>query len=263
LFLFKLSFVDYSFVGAGLILASSFRRRDRQVDAWVAVALIAASAFSLPAVTFLTAPAHATYDNFLYLADRWLRFDTVRLARLVYGTRLLWVLIEVIYVSLPLAVAIAWAAERSRLLVKSLLVAAILAPASYWLLPALGPIHVFPGYPWTLPRPPPTLFWVYENLPRNAFPSLHFAWALLIYMHANRKALKVFSLAFLFGTALATMGSGEHYAVDLIASVPFCLLVQMLANTDLQRMWQKEIIAPRRAVQGRTISAAREENKST
>jgi len=45
------------------------------------------------------------------------------------------------------------------------------------------------------------------------------------------RALQVFSSAFLFLTALATVGLGEHYFVDLLASVPFCAAVQAVASS--------------------------------
>jgi hypothetical protein len=35
-------------------------------------------------------------------------------------------------------------------------------------------------------------------------------------------------LTFVFFTVLATLGSGEHYVIDLVVAFPFCLMVQGL-----------------------------------
>jgi hypothetical protein len=88
-------------------------------------------------------------------------------------------------------------------------------------------------------------------MPRNCLPSLHFGWALLLLWNCRGRAMETFGSIYLFLTALATVGLGEHYFVDLIASVPFCAAVQAIATWKyfsvvwwLQK-WQR--VAPRAA----------------
>jgi hypothetical protein len=68
--------------------------------------------------------------------------------------------------------------------------------------------------------------------PFNATPSLHCAWAILLLL-ALRPFGRWMTFAasiFLVLTAISTMAVGEHYAVDLIASLPFTLAIYAAAN---------------------------------
>ena len=67
---------------------------------------------------------------------------------------------------------------------------------------------------------------------RNAFPSLHFGWALIALLISLRFAFWVKTLfgVLLIFIILATLGQGEHYLVDLIASIPFVLFVFALCG---------------------------------
>jgi hypothetical protein len=102
----------------------------------------------------------------------------------------------------------------------------------YLICPATGPVHCFN----TFPDSPPSLndsqveLITVTNLPRNAMPSLHFGWALLMSLYAWMRrnwVLALSSTAFVAFTALATLGFGEHYLIDLIVAVP--LVVAVLA----------------------------------
>jgi hypothetical protein len=55
----------------------------------------------------------------------------------------------------------------------------------------------------------------------NAFPSLHVGTALIFVLFAPGKLWRAVSLAFLFGTGLATLSTGEHYVIDLVAGLAF------------------------------------------
>ncbi|MFZ0804287.1 MAG: phosphatase PAP2 family protein [Terriglobales bacterium] len=101
----------------------------------------------------------------------------------------------------------------------------------YNLFPACGPIYLFPQFP----SDPITALQVRDLLlqpilvsgNRNAFPSLHMAWALLAWWYGEGLSPWVRSLLVLFlaGTVLATLGLGEHYFVDLVAAFPFALMM--------------------------------------
>jgi hypothetical protein len=66
--------------------------------------------------------------------------------------------------------------------------------------------------------------------PRNAIPSLHMTWVLLVWWNSKRLAwwIRVVALAFVIFTVLATLGIGEHYFVDLVVAFPFALMVQSM-----------------------------------
>ena len=67
---------------------------------------------------------------------------------------------------------------------------------------------------------------------RNAIPSLHMAWALLVWWNSRglSRWIRALMLAFVGFTVLATLGSGEHYLVDLAVAFPFAVMVQALAD---------------------------------
>jgi hypothetical protein len=67
----------------------------------------------------------------------------------------------------------------------------------------------------------------------NAMPSLHTAWALLIFWRTrrNRFAIRAVAGLFLLLTLLATLGLGEHYVIDLVVAVPYVVAVRALCMT--------------------------------
>ncbi len=112
----------------------------------------------------------------------------------------------------------------------------------YNLLPACGPIYLFGS---KFPFEPLSNQQIKEMLVhpvfilgvRNAFPSLHVAWALLAFWYAEGLSnwTKIFVMVFLAGTLLAALGLGEHYFVDLAVALPFALMIQ--AGCALQIPW--------------------------
>lgn len=110
----------------------------------------------------------------------------------------------------------------------------------YNLLPAMGPAHAFGrAFPFHLPNYARAAHLV-PNLvtiagPRNAIPSLHMGWVLLAWW--NSKGLSVAARAvvlyFVIFTVFATLGTGEHYLVDLIVAYPFALLLQAMCKVTL------------------------------
>lgn len=69
---------------------------------------------------------------------------------------------------------------------------------------------------------------VLPAFPRNAVPSLHMTWALLIWL--NTRGLprwgRVAAATLALATVFDTLATGEHYLFDLIVSVPFTLWMQ-------------------------------------
>jgi hypothetical protein len=97
----------------------------------------------------------------------------------------------------------------------------------FCVLPAVGPAHAFAGYPYTVPGAAAP-----ADGARNAFPSLHMSWAILMLLHARKGWPRWLGIAFVVMTVAATLGLGEHYCVDLLAAVPFTLGIDWLVRAS-------------------------------
>jgi PAP2 superfamily len=111
--------------------------------------------------------------------------------------------------------------------------------ALYQVIPVIGPAHVF-GQSFvneTYRSVPLTTTLGAAMIPRNGLPSLHFTWALLVVWNINPIQRVRYTLASLFlaATILATLGSGEHYLIDLVVAVPFTLSV----HKGCLRQWKE------------------------
>jgi PAP2 superfamily len=139
--------------------------------------------------------------------------------------------------SVPIAVVYAGQLVRNRKsalpVMLALLYCGPIGAIFYNIFPALGPVHLFhqdfPWHPLAISHARQLLL---EPVPlsgfRNAIPSLHMAWVLLAWWYCRglSRWTKSVVLAFVFFTVLATLGSGEHYLVDLVVAFPFCVMVQ-------------------------------------
>jgi hypothetical protein len=111
----------------------------------------------------------------------------------------------------------------------ALLLSPLLAMPLYWFCPASGPGFAFSGYPFTVSviSMPHVM---YLMAPPNCMPSNHMAMALLVAMAMWRwKAGKIIGSIHVVLTALATLGLGEHYFIDLIAAVPYAWFIYWLS----------------------------------
>jgi hypothetical protein len=147
----------------------------------------------------------------------------------------------VAYIALPIPIAIVYSGHllrRETRAISAMLAFLVTGPIGilfYNLLPAMGPAHIFRGdFPWH-PLPLDSVRrLVLEPIaiagPRNAIPSLHMGWVLLAWWFS--RGLSVWERAvvafFVFFTVCSTLGTGEHYFVDLIAALPFALLIESL-----------------------------------
>ena len=108
--------------------------------------------------------------------------------------------------------------------------------ALYQICPAAGPLHVFPStFPFFTPPLPAASTMPLGVIPRNAIPSLHAAWAFLLWwnIRSYSRFASLMAAVFVVITLLATLGLGEHYLIDLIVAVPFAGLVQ----SGVKRQW--------------------------
>jgi PAP2 superfamily len=215
---------------------------------FVPAVLFAGSEWMASTLLDITERLHPkTFDLFLYSFDCSLRVQISFLAgQLLKMSPWLWRASLLFYVALPLPLALVYAARLRREKFHALevmiafLVTGPLGVMFYNLLPACGPVHIFgAGFPWH----PPALADVMrmKAIPvivsgaRNAIPSLHMTWVLLIWWNSKElpRWVRAIALAFVAFTVLATLGTGEHYFVDLVVAFPFSLLVQALCSYTL------------------------------
>ena len=160
----------------------------------------------------------------------------------------------IFYIGLPIPIALIYAGRLLRTREKAIpsfvafLATGPIGVIFYNVLPALGPGHLFGNrFPWHPLTVEQTTRLYLEPIPiagaPNAIPSLHMAWVLLVWWYSRGLAWweRAVAFAFLFFTALATMGTGEHYFVDLVVAFPFALLIEALCAfelpvTDLTRL---------------------------
>lgn len=184
-----------------------------------------------------------TFDLSLYVFDGSFGFQpSFLMGRAMASSAMLRLPALLVYTSLPFVMALVYAlripkgSEKPTWdIVTLFMLAGIGGWALYNLLPASGPAYVFgPNFPWNslpysmlrrlaLDRIP-----VAADVPRNAIPSLHMAWVVLLFWNTKglSRALRVFMAFYLALTVISTLGTGEHYFVDLVASLPFALFVQ-------------------------------------
>ena len=133
-------------------------------------------------------------------------------------------ILGVVYTSLGAAVIVSITFTECRYeLLWALAVASIFGTVGYWIFPAVGPRHA--DNPLAL---------------RNCMPSLHLTYALLCWVYANPK-LRAATLVFAILTAVATMSTGEHYFIDLVAAVGFTYAVCLTAKYRIQGLKTSEV----------------------
>ncbi len=251
----------FSFLGLGSLLVLSIRvvwtagdRRKLLLLAFLPSLLFVCSEWF--ASTFLdwTERAHPkVLDLYLYSFDASLRVQLPFLMGQAFA-RWSWFRLcgLLFYVGLPIPIAVVYAGQLLRDRAKALpamLAFLITGPVGilfYNLLPAMGPIHVFHGdFPWRPLAIPQAARLFLEPVviggPRNAIPSLHMGWVLLVWWYSRGLSWweRSVAFAFLFFTACATLGTGEHYFVDLVVAYPFALLISALCEWRLR--WTNRI----------------------
>ena len=151
------------------------------------------------------------------------------------------------YLGLPIPIALIYAGRLLRYREKAIpsavafLAAGPIGIIFYNLFPAAGPVHVFAGmFPWhTLPMSQAVKLVagpIPANGPPNAIPSLHMAWVLLAWWYSRGLSWweRSVALTFVFFTVLATLGTGEHYFIDLIVAFPYALLIESMCSYSLK-----------------------------
>ncbi len=213
---------------------------------------LAAPVFVIITAALLSGTGHAhpvTLDRVLYAFDGSLGFQpSFVLGHLLTHMAWLGALANLSYEQVPVAVLILYASsmgagERRKPNLLLVIGAASLAGyLLYTLVPAAGPLYLFPS---RFPNSAPSLVGLAllpaalsADIPRNAIPSLHMAWAVLMCWNARRSALWLragYGL-YLGLTVLFTLGSGEHYLIDLVVALPFALTVQAASSVPIREL---------------------------
>jgi hypothetical protein len=221
------------------------RNRERTLLLYALLPAVASlgSEYLSPLLMRATETLHPkTLDLYLYSFDCSLRIQFSFLVGQMFA-RHEWLSFAgtVFYIALPLPLALVYAANL-RLkgpdafpVMLAFLATGPIGILYYNLVPATGPIHIFgQNFPWHPLSTPQAMNLILETLavkgPRNAIPSLHMTWVLLVWWNSKGLArwIRAVALAFVIFTVLATLGIGEHYFVDLIVAFPFALMVQSL-----------------------------------
>jgi len=205
------------------------------------------------ALTFLTLGAqyslnmasliHAkTLDLYVYVFDGALGFQpSFLLGRFLNANPWLFPAVKVSYEGIVLAMAALYAGFMARRekplweLIELLFAPAMVGYLFFSVFPVCGPHYAFAvDFPNAylpyrmLHRLALESIPVIPQFPRNAVPSLHLTWALLIWLNTRGlpRWARAAAAALALATVFDTLATGEHYLFDLIVSFPFVLWMQ-------------------------------------
>ena len=235
--------VGYASLGATAICCAWFWARP---DLWTLTpAGILVLFYSYRAI-FLTPPAGVsgeapTFDLYaLYVDAAFGTQPSIWVHNLAARSTPLMAILQVTYEGLPLALGIAYAAclkdsRRPLRVFAAMFFTAVIGVLCYRLLPVCGPAYLPFGdrcfysavacLPTSVTPPAPRMIDIDLAWPRNGMPSLHLAWALLVWwVHRKNRIASLVAIPFVFLTILATLAYGEHYLVDLAAGFCFALI---------------------------------------
>lgn len=203
-----------------IILASALRKNrwQRRQDLVTAAAYLF---FIAIGVRIQTAFTHigVTLDPLLLRGDRALGFDPINFAKAFAHHRLVMAALLFAYVMMPVMIGVAWIAEQNSTARRAVIIAGLVCFGFYAICPAVGPGH----YDWTTHTAGG--WW------RNCMPSMHLTWALLIAWNARSWRLRTVLWPYVVIVAIATLASGEHYLVDLLAAIPYTVVIQWSASS--------------------------------
>jgi PAP2 superfamily len=237
---------------------SQGEEQKKMVLAFLPALLFVASDWSSTVLLRWTEKANPkVFDLYLFSFDSSLRAQIAFLAGQAYS---LWPWFKaagmVFYIGLPVVIALVYAGQllRDRRQAISAMTAFLITGPTgvifYNLCPAVGPIHIFLSrFPWKpIPAGEATRLLV-EPIPvaglRNCMPSLHMAWVLLAWWYSRGLSIweRTIAMAFVVFTVFATMGTGEHYSIDLVVAFPFAVFLQGLCSLRLRWNHRARVLA--------------------
>jgi hypothetical protein len=238
--------LNYPFVPAGLLLILFFGlrcilvqsdQRKSELALVVTIFTILAGTAALNIALALSRLRPLKLDLYIYKIDT-LLFHAEPfyvLAPLLRSDHVLLLLLALCYGLLPIAmvaVILLYIYRRPsefKYVLTAFLLNLLMAPVFYLLIPVCGPAYAFPNS-----SVPPTFVSAHSILltaAPNGMPSVHCSSVLLItwlLRHWRRKL--AIALAYAAAVLLATIVYGEHYALDLIAAIPYTALVCWLSG---------------------------------
>jgi hypothetical protein len=187
-----------------------------------------------------------TLDLYAYAFDGSLGFQpSFVIGRLFRESAFISAIGHFTYFSIPIPMTLVYAAHLRKkctpplFMLEIFMASGLLGYFLYSAFPATGPAYVagpsFPSAALSLAalrhlnvRPIP-MNW---QIARNAMPSLHMTWALLIWFNCKpfSRWVRALALCFVFLTVFDTLGTGEHYLIDLVVAFPFAVAMQALCT---------------------------------
>jgi PAP2 superfamily len=215
-----------------------FHGPDKRLDRFLIAAALAVPSQFLAAfcVTGVGLVRPHKFDLYVYWIDNLLGFQpSFALGHAITGHRLIMAPLAVTYRLLPVAMVAIFGAylwcrseHEAMSMISVFILNLTLSVPFYLMFPVCGPEFAFPNFP-ALPNGPVVPHPILLNAPANGVPSVHFSTALLIFWYARRLPFgRLIGGAYLVLTAVATTASGQHYVFDLLAAVPYAVLVYKL-----------------------------------
>jgi hypothetical protein len=237
-----------SFLGLTSLIVMAARtvwtdERRMLISGWLPATLFVMSDYFASTMLEWTSHAHPkTLDLYLLSFDGSLRVQLAFLVGQFYARNAWFHILSFIgYVALAIPIAVVYAGrlvrfkDRAFPSMLAFLIAGPLGIICYNLFPACGPHSLFgqafPFHPLAVTDLPRLAL---EAVPivgaRNAIPSLHLAWTLLAWWYSKglSRVERGVALTFLVLTAFATLGTGEHWFIDLVVAFPFALMIQAI-----------------------------------
>jgi PAP2 superfamily len=175
------------------------------------------------------------YDPILFRMDESLGIQAVLFARHLQGPlRLpLWYIYQLMVPMMIVWFLVTQYGKPRGSIVLAYIAEMVAGPLLYAILPACGPIYAF-GKQWLQPSAVSLARIQLTGLP-NAFPSLHVGTAFVFVLFAPGKWSRAVALVFLVLTGMATIGTGEHYVIDLIPGLAFGAFSAAVASQHYRR----------------------------
>jgi hypothetical protein len=195
---------------------------------------------ALPSVDELLFVFDKNFGYIEFVLGRWLHAMPALAQLCTWGYQCLPLPVLAVYLSLPRHVG----PRQHQKLWLSFALLGVSGVVFYQVCPAAGPIYLLSGaFPFSIPvvsSPHPKLM-PFSLL--NAMPSIHFAIALLVLLYSRycRRAVQIGACIFVLVTALATLGLGEHYFIDLVVAVPFTVAVDGVFDLLCDRSQRRRV----------------------
>jgi hypothetical protein len=200
------------------------RNTEDKTRPWLVIALVLNLFYGFLLTRFMSGEGSLLpwkYDHILFHLDQSLGINAAWIARPLQG---FWRIPLLVVYQAMVPMMIVWFLLSSRYGKRGSLIPAYATelaagPLLYSVVPGCGPHYAF-GAQWLYPPAVPADTIRLSGMP-NAFPSLHIATALVFVMFAPTRLTRIFSLAFLAATCMATLSTGEHYVIDLVPGLAF------------------------------------------